>query len=429
MTDSLFDSRGNMPILDGMRYFYTKTDDCSFLPAMELTMADPVDLPCLQSAVEAAMARFRVFRLVVVQEGESYYLRDNPEKPIVHVHDGSRHVAGTAENNGHLTRVTVNGSKILLEFFHGISDGHGAYPFLTLMLRKYCALRYGEADIPAEDPIYREDPRECMESMAFIDETREYTLKKTAPAGAFQIPEEMFAPENGSFIYELDVDAAAFDAYMRRQGGSRTGVFALFMDHAICDVTPPGDAPIITGVAADVRRIYGAEASMRDCTDTIPLVFDREMQALPIPEQMQLARKRILENMDPELRLASACEAKKNYLQLEKRLPTLKGKKLFSRRLHGMFYKSFTYHLSAVGKISFGPGVDPHVVGLESRTYANVTPIILVIQQFGDNYHICYCTRVQDDPYVRRLQARFLEAGIPCSCLLRESPQEPLVVF
>ena len=87
---SVFDAEGRMRILDGMRY-YKKTEAQNNMPRFVVSMKEPVDRACLQRAAEKAMARYRMQRMVVVQDGARFYLKENKRRPIVHVDDGRRH--------------------------------------------------------------------------------------------------------------------------------------------------------------------------------------------------------------------------------------------------------------------------------------------------------------------------------------------------
>lgn len=65
MINSLPNNNEIIPILDGMRYFYSKTEDCNFVPCLEITMIGPINLSQLQIAAERAMNRYRLFRLIL----------------------------------------------------------------------------------------------------------------------------------------------------------------------------------------------------------------------------------------------------------------------------------------------------------------------------------------------------------------------------
>lgn len=421
-----------IPVLDGMRYFYSKTDECNFFPRLEITMTEPVNLDALQIAAERTMARYRVFRLVPVHDQQRFYLVDNKKKPIVHVYDGQRRTVGAQENNGHLTWIGADNCKIIFEFFHGVSDIHGAIPFMKMLLQEYCGVKYENGDTSADNGFESElisDEEECRDSLQFIDENQKSVAEKRIRGRAYQLTDEQLELGPVCFSYELDVDAEKFDAYMRKHESSRTAVFALWMSRAIADSTALGEAQVVAGVAADVRKIYGVEGTMRDCTDILAIPFTQEIREMPVSAQLKCFREMIFEDMEPKKRLAVAAEIKKNNVMMEKRMPSFEGKKAFCEKVHQYSYANYTYNISNVGKVSFGEETDRYVVSVKSAMCANTFPIILEIVQFGQKYHIVYCTRLKNDPYVRRFQQSFVEQGIPCTCEMREDHVEPYAVF
>lgn len=426
MGNAFYPCKDQIPLIEGMRYFYSRTDECSFYPRLEITMADAVDLTMLQPAAETAMARFRVFSLIPVHDGERYFLADNPRKPVVHLSDGTRHTAGTEENNGHLTWIGARDNRIIVEFFHGVSDVHGALPFVQTLLQAYCHLRYGESAPVLSEP---DDAAECIEGLALIDESLYPAPKRQPMSMAFQLPGDQLPPGPECHVYSLQVNADAFDRYMRRHASSRTALFALLFSRAVVGMHPQEDAPIVTAAAADMRRIYGAEASQRDCTDTLPLRYDAQMQAAPPDDQPALMRLQIAEAMQPDKRLAAAAEIKRSNALMNKRTPSIEAKKLFCRRIHQYAYAGYTCSISSIGRVSFGEETDRHVTAIDSLVCASSYPVILEILQYGGQYRISYCTRLRDDPYVKGFQQQLLEAGIPCTCVQRENYVETLAVF
>lgn len=431
MSTALIDLDQRMPILDGMRYFYSRTDACNYMPTMKITMKDPVELPFLQAAAEVAMARYRHTRLVVVRDEEKFYLADNRNKPKVHVWDGKRRVAGTEENNGHLTWIGVNGSEIIIDFFHGIADLHGMLPFAALMLQEYCHLCYGEAAVPEEDkfaPTEEVEKNESRDSFSFVDADLIPKGRRKPRPDAFQLTDDQMEAGYECYAYSLKVDAQQFDDYMRRHGSSRTAVMALFMNQVIAERNNLGDTPVISGVGADVRKIYGAETTLRDCTDMLPVWYHQEIRDLPWDEQLKRSRTMIVDAMEPEPRLTFAADSIRNNQLLDKRIPTLEGKQALSLRAN-MTTLFFTYGLSNIGKVSFGDAADAHIASVDTAMSANTFPIMMEVLQYKNEYHITYCTRLHNDPYLKKFHQKFLEEGIPCTCEKQDNYLETLAVF
>lgn len=414
---SLFDSQGRMRIYDGMRY-YKKTEEENNMPRFVIHMADPVDIACLQKAAEKAMDRYCVQRLVVCQDDVRFYLRENLRKPTVHIYNGRGHSTCTEDNNGHMTWIGCLENQIIVEFFHGVSDGRGMLPFLRMLVGHYCAEKYGEA-IPEEGN--EANPCEYTEALLFLPEEQPAAGKGYSWDSALQLNGTHISSGRESACYELTVDAAAFENYMRANASSRSAVFASFMNLAIARFHDIGDKPIVGALAVDSRRAYGAESTMQCCVATIPLWLDREIMNLPMQQRLQRARQMILEGTQPERICASALGMRKFNERMEQQFPTLEAKKAHCRRITEADSGKYTYGISYVGELSFGESADRHISSVRIMLCANTIPVILEITKYADLYHISYCTHFEDDKYVHAFRQMFLDAGIPCSCERRDN--------
>lgn len=425
-----FNDSGRIKILNGLRCFYSKTNDCNFTPCMDITLCDPVDTVCLQSALEMAMNRFRIFRLEAIQEDEKYYLKYNPRPPIVHGCNQDRRILDKAGNNGNLIRVGASETHILIDFFQGITDGRGIQPFVKNLLSNYCGIRY-ERDWVKEAALVdmQKENEECMDSLLFVNENRVSLRREKCGKTVFHFGNSQITPGMNCFRYSIYVNAAEFDSYVQKNKTGRSATFATFMNRGIASNNDIEDCTIVTSVAADVRKILGVEKTLREGTGTIPLYYDKEIHKLAIEDQLSYAEEAIVSGMIPEKQLAAAAETKKNNIQVEKRINSLEGKKQFACRVHPYAYQEYTYAMSNIGRISFGQEIDQYISSVKVTSCANTYPVVIEIIRFKDTYNICYCTRIENDPYVHRLVDNFISAGISCSYQQEEDYTEPLVVL
>ena len=132
--------------------------------------------------------------------------------------------------------------------------------------------------------------------------------------------------------------------------------------------------------------------------------------------------------MEPEQRLIFAVDSLRNNQILEKRVPALAGKQMLTLRVNAAA-QYFTYGLSNIGNLSFGDALDSHIVSVDTAMAANSFPIMIEVVQYKNEYHIGYCTRLHNDPYLKKFHQKFLDEGIPCTCEKKENYLETLVVF
>lgn len=137
----------------------------------------------------------------------------------------------------------------------------------------------------------------------------------------------------------------------------------------------------------------------------------------------------ILDGVQPENILASALRTKKFNEMIEDKFPSLEEKQAFARKVNNEGSAKYTYGISYVGEMKFGSGIDEHVEIFFTMLCANTIPLILEIVKYKDRYHISYCTHLEDDRYVHRLQALFVAAGIPCTCEQKQDFIETIADF
>ena len=82
-----------------------------------------------------------------------------------------------------------------------------------------------------------------------------------------------------------------------------------------------------------------------------------------------------------------------------------------------------------MGEISFGEGIDEHVEDCSFLLCANTLPIIIEIIKYKENYLISYCTHLENDIYIDKLQKLFLQEGISCTYTQKDNFIETMADF
>lgn len=427
----LFDEFGRMQILDGMRY-YKKTQEENNMPRFVITMTEKIDRECLQYAAKTAMQRFCVQRLVVESDESRFYLKQNFQEPVVHLDNGERHVVCNEKNRGHMTWIGYKECDIIVDFFHGVSDGIGMIPFLKLLLTSYCQKKYsnktyGKTDLQpgasgGNEKEYTEAIRFLPE--AFVVEEHSYRWKS-----ALQLKGRQMELERGCYHYVLSVDGNAFDDYVTRNGSCRSAVFAMFMNQAIAGIHKVDEKPIVAAMAINARKAYGAEETLQCCVATIPLWYDSKVAELSVSERLKKGRAMVSEGVKKECVLLGAQKNRLLNQNLEANYPTLEEKMAHCRRLTDSGSDRYTYGLSYLGDISFGELADAYVKDVRAILCANTIPLILEILKWKGKYTISYNTHLEEDRYLKELIAMFQEAGITCNCIKQEMFEEALADF
>lgn len=429
--DNLLDAKGRMRIHDGMRY-YKKTADQNNMVCSKVVLKDPVDRDALQHAFETTVKRLRVFRLCVDRDERRFFLRENCRPPVVQHDRGQRRTVCSEENNGYMIRVGYCDNTITIDFFHGVSDGMGIIAFQKTLMYYYVSETYGKPEtvppgtILAETP---EDPAEYADSLLFVGNE-----PVTAPKGyeyerAFQIPDPQIGSADSCKLYELKVDAEAFEGYMRKHASSRSAVFAMFMNRVISERNGAPAEPVVAAMAANARAAYGAEKTLQCCVATVPVWYDDDIRAMDWSRQLKCARDMVQAGVAAERILAGALGLRKFNLALEERFKTLEEKQEYARQVNRQGGIKYTYGISYFGEKDYGEEINRRIEENYPILTANTLPIILEIAKWQEHYHISYCTHLEQDPYVTELRDLFLAEGIPCTCEQQEDFVEALAEF
>ena len=425
-----FDSQGRMRILDGMRY-YKKTDEQNNAPRLAIKLKEAVDEKCLEYAANIAIKRHKIFSMQVVGDDKRYYLepvnknitvqRDVEDERIVIGKDGSA-----------LTRISYNKDEIYIDFFHGISDGMGVLAFSRTLLFYYLKEKYGKEPDGCEGVILEdtpEDPREYADKLMFAEGEEVVFSRKYQYDKAYQIKDEQIESAIECKYYEMRINAAEFECFMRENSTSRAAMFSLFMNRVIAECNGVSDEPVVAALAVNARPALGAEITEQCCVETIPLWYDAAIHEMSLKEQLIATREMLVEGMKTEAIVSSAQRTLKFNENLEQKFNTLDEKREYAIMINKTGGVKYTYGISYVGAVQYGKGIDMHVEKTYAKLCANTIPIIIEIVKCDDYYHLSYCTHLEDDPYIMKLKDEYVKAGISCTVEQKNNYVEPLVIF
>ncbi len=128
---------------------------------IRMRMADRVDAAVLRDAVDTTMKRYPYFCVRLREESGEFVFEDNLS-PVV-LFDSVHGVALNAKNsNYHMISFSYVDDWIVMDVFHGLTDGTGAYEVIRTLLYYYCSRRYnvtlsGQGIRTLEDEISLEE--------------------------------------------------------------------------------------------------------------------------------------------------------------------------------------------------------------------------------------------------------------------------------
>jgi hypothetical protein len=124
-----------------LRWMYTtsREDPCAI--RIRIRLCDLIDPDVLRNAVDTTMRRYPYF-CVELQERDGQYIFAENQRPVVIANSPHGVELNSKQSNFHMIAFSWWDSWMMLDVFHGITDGTGAYEVIRTLMHYYCSERY-----------------------------------------------------------------------------------------------------------------------------------------------------------------------------------------------------------------------------------------------------------------------------------------------
>ena len=109
---------------------------------IRIRMRDLIDPAVLRRAVDTTMERYPYFCVELRKKDGQYIFAEN-HRPVVITPSLHGVALNSADSNYHMIAFCWQDNWIILDVFHGMTDGTGAYEVVRTLLYYYCSERYG----------------------------------------------------------------------------------------------------------------------------------------------------------------------------------------------------------------------------------------------------------------------------------------------
>ena len=217
-----------------------------------VTMDDEVDPDILQQALDSMTERYPTICSRIVK-GKFWYYTEKLDKITVREDNGV--LLGTVNNKSvfeQATYILYSGNKIILEEFHSITDGHGAFTFLNGLTGAYCAIRNGSLRINAyKGEFVKEELEDGFLRHGGKVETIEEPYKITKP----------FFFENDAHKKYMDatvfrMKTARVRALAKENHCSMNELLAAVLFRSIFDMKESEGKDVVLTVPINLRRLF-----------------------------------------------------------------------------------------------------------------------------------------------------------------------------
>ena len=300
-----------MNLFTELRPLYSTSRERPYVIRIKIRMRDLIEQEVLRHAVDITMQRYPYF-CVELQKNEQYSFIEN-HRPIIITNSLKGVELNSEASNYHMIAFAWKDNWIILDIFHGMTDGTGTYEIIKTLLYYYCSERYNiqlhSRDgirllgdfIPEEewiDPVIKStnlpEPRQ-------LDVPKALNLMKTA--GLTESP--------SGIVYSVGIFESEFMKFNVENGGTPGTMVSLFLSRAIAKLFPDNKDPIRITLCVNQRKALNAPLAHHSLVGGVMLEYEEKMRSWAITKQIKAYRDAVSAQTQEEIVLAGVAAQKK----------------------------------------------------------------------------------------------------------------------
>lgn len=268
-----------------LRPLYETTKENPNEIRLRIRMRDLIEPDVLRRAVDLAMQRYPYFLVQLQKKGGEYIFAEN-HRPVVISDSLHGMELNTAQSNYHMIAFCRQDNWIVLDIFHGLTDGTGAYELVRTLLYYYCSERYhvtlkrdgirllGDEISPEEwnDPVANRTDLPIPPRMEMSD-----ALNLITAAG--------IEADLQKTVYSVKIDESEFMRFNLDNDGSPGTMVALLFSRAVAALYPEAKETIRIALCVNQRRALHAPLAHHSLVGGAMLEYKEEMRDWPLEKQ------------------------------------------------------------------------------------------------------------------------------------------------
>ena len=382
-------------VFQGIVYYYRENQViCRYQAALK----DAIDPALLQKALDAARPLAEYYFCRVVWEKREAHLEPNPAPCLVRA--GSAQPQIPEETNDYLFSLGYEGSTLYLDWFHFLADGRGGSPFLTLLLKLYCNLRYN-AGFPCEK-LASDPPYDVEELLARYPESQvENDLQK----------EVLQISEGTPHFLRLRLDRQSLVQLAQREGIKPFSALMGLACRAAQRYLEKND--LVYSYAVDTRAALGVPNALYNCIASfqLPLRLAPEARLHSFAKQLDTD---IRASLTPECRLFRMAEQMGWVYQVFRQKAALKIKKRIFQM--GEYISGFPadFWVSYIGSplLPHSPELEAYLTDFQTWVLPDGASLAMEVTSLHGVLTCCIENKVDRPGYLEALRDVMEQEGI-----------------
>ena len=279
---------------------------------IRIRMRDLIDPEILRRAVDTTMERYPYFCVELLKNKNGQYIFAENRRPVVITHSLHGVDLNSEDSNYHMIAFCWQDNWIILDVFHGMTDGTGAYEVMKTLLHYYCSQRYDIAlkeegirlvgdEIPAEewdDPVANRSDLPLPRR----NEQMSDALNLIASAG--------LADDHRHTVYSIAIAETEFMRFNLDHDGSPGTMVSLLLSRAIAKLYPDAEDPIRITLCVNQRTALHTPLAHQSLVGGAFLEYKNKMRGWPLDMQATAYRGMVIAQTQEENVLMGAASIK-----------------------------------------------------------------------------------------------------------------------
>ena len=293
-------------LFTGIRPLYSSSKENPNEIRIRIRMRDLIDPSALRHAVDTAMQRYPYFCVELQKKDGQYVFVDNT-RPVV-ISNSLHGVALNAEeSNYHMIAFAYKDNWIILDIFHGLTDGTGAYEVIRTLLYYYCSERYGiklrEEGIRLVGDVI---PPEEWEDPIEIAKDLPAPVRSDLPKALNVIENAGLQNDTIKTVYSISIKESEFMRFSMDNDGSPGTITALLLSRAVAKLFPDVNDPIRIALCVNQRKALQKPKAHQSLVGAAMLEYKEKLRDWPLERQATAYRGMVFVQTMEERVLAAA---------------------------------------------------------------------------------------------------------------------------
>ena len=269
-----------------LRPLFETTKESPIVIRIRIRMRDLIDPDKLRYAVDMTMKRYPYF-CVELQKKEGDYVFVENHRPVVITDSLHGAELNSEASNYHMIAFSRQENWIVLDVFHGMTDGTGAYEVVRTLLYYYCSERY---DVKLKEEGIRLvgdeiTADEWIDPVAGRTDLPVPTRHELMPDALNLITSAGLENDHRHTVYSIAISESEFMRFNLDNDGSPGTMVSLLLSRAISKLFPEAENIIRIALCVNQRKALRAPLAHQSLVGGVMLEYKDKLRDWPLEKQ------------------------------------------------------------------------------------------------------------------------------------------------